>query len=350
MRRETLVGFYDEITSIHDLEKTAIDPVTMLLGGAASHIGTNLVARKLHHSPLLTSARSKGLGRGIREAIEGKPRGFKSRATELLAGPDFTASEDIGRLLGSGLRNKSRGQQHRALKKLRKATAMAPEDVRSLPFFEDLVPGINRALEAPLPRTGRIEQLSRAQRAAPYLAAAPAAILEPGAAVHMGVNKLRSLAANSPLGKKFAKNSLIAGARESTLADRVMGALPGEAKTDVVRAGLSPKKRSRMSDLATEVFLSPASQAPKTISRGVADSLSNPANVRPITRFVSALHNVAGPKPGNVASQALSSISEASKGLTGTVRDLSNRASGVIGAKTRPTPTLMGRQPRPIPG
>jgi hypothetical protein len=290
-----LKGFSDELEKIASLEKEAITPISLLLAGVGSHLGSNVITKALHHTKPLMTWRKRSMGRGIRQSLSGDPRGIESRMAETWIGPDYAVSEEIGRRIGNALRDRSKGQQYRALKKMRKAVAEAPASVRSLPIMEDLIPGINRALETPLPNVGVAREATRLQKAAPY-AVAPLAALEPGLLVHMGINKMRSAIARSRTGKQYLKDTAMRGVQESPLARKVQNALPG-----VFQNKIPSPRQERLRDMGVGFGLSPATLAPKNLAKGLSSAVTDPSQARSMRRLTGAFQTLAGSKANPLA-------------------------------------------------
>lgn len=202
-------AFYDELDQIQ-MTKEAIDPLTIMGVGALSHLGANLAVKAGHGTKLLRRVRARTLAKGIRSGVEGTSQGPLSRLGEMWAGPELLAGEHVGRRVGGLLRGRSKGQQRRALKKLRKAVAMDPA-LQKAPIFEDVIPGVTRALKGGLPKEGPIRKASLIERAAPYALVPAAAAYEPAALVHAGVNVARKAVASSGAGKRFMRKGFGTG-------------------------------------------------------------------------------------------------------------------------------------------
>lgn len=219
-------AFLAELRSIAEsnMEKRAVDPLTLGALGMASHIGSNLLVKATHGTQLARAARARLLAKGIQSGIAGKPQSALNRAGQILLGPEMFLTEHAGRRLGSELSTMGRGRQVRALKKLRKVVAISPQ-LQHAPVFEDVVGGINRTLENKLPKPGVPMNPSSLSQAAAYSAIPAAAITEPSSLVHMGINIARKGVAESGPGQEFMKNRLVQGLRGYAPGGRSMAAV-----------------------------------------------------------------------------------------------------------------------------
>jgi len=244
--------------------------------GAASHLGANALyggARALSNwspkraivqrliSPvqrLIHGMEQRALAKGIRQGVEGKPRGAGQRLIETLAGPESYAAQEQGRLLGSALRNKGGDfERRRALSALNNALAdlqTANPAMAKQPTLVTLRGGVQRALEGGrLPKVGPVRPESRVTRATPYLATLGLGAVDPPAAIHGIINTIRSKLPGTSIGKKFFQQD----AREG-----VARALPG------FKAPLTSRARW----LATDTLVSPMARDLGKVNEALAVS------------------------------------------------------------------------------
>lgn len=291
-------AFFDELNSI---EKQAVDPLSLLGLGALSHVGSNAVT-KLMHGPL-GKVRANRMAQGIRQALAGTPQTPGSKMLSLWAGPEHTVAEHTGRGIGTALRSLDEGSRYRALKKLRKTVAMTPE-LHHTPLFEDVVQGVNRTLETPLPRRGTIARVSMLNKAIPYAPAPLVAITEPAGLVHAGVNLLREQVGKSAPGKHFLRDKLVRGVAENpsvmSLVDNLKPHIPESmAQHPLVQKALerSPAM-GKAKELATDLLVSPAALNTYRIGRDLADLGTKPQGIRRMRKLMGAVQPVIPRKPG----------------------------------------------------
>lgn len=306
MNATSLTAFSAELRDISDLEKRAIDPLTIAASGVLSHIGGNVATKLLH--PRLAGHRASTMASGVRDALTGTPRAASSMLKERWLGPEHVQSEVVGRLLGGQLRELPVGRQYRTLKKIRKAVAMTPE-LKHTPVFEDTVSAVNRMLASPLPKAGPVQAQSLMSKAAPYLGVPVALATEPGALVHLGVNRLRSAIAASPMGRGFMRRTGLEGVSSTPIGERAIqaGRLAPHSIGGLAQGmALSPegklvgrlleqgpaKPMSKLKELATDVFISPAALDARRMGESLGSLASQPGGLKKIQRLQGAFEPV----------------------------------------------------------
>lgn len=222
-----------------ELEKQALDPVSLLGLGALSHVGANVAAKAIKKTRVGKRMGMGSMAAGIRRGMTGQELGHGvKRVANTVIGPESLAGHEIGRHLGKGLKSQSKGRQRKLLKKLRKNIASNPE-LLNAPYGQSMVGGINRVLEKGV-GGGRVgKAMSVAEGAKPTLASRVGsgavigglAVTEPSSIAHMGVNVAREHAAKSQLGQKFMRQQF--------------------------QKGLEGKKLNKAQELATDLLLSP---------------------------------------------------------------------------------------------
>jgi hypothetical protein len=269
---------YVPITKEGSMEKEGVDPLTIAGLGALSHFGANLAVKAGHGTKLLRGVRAGRMAKGLRSGIEGTPQGVGSRIAETWVGPELIAGEHVGRRVGGLLRGRSRGQQTRALKKLRKAVAMNPE-LQKAPFFEDVVPGVNRALEGGLPKEGPIRQAGFLRRAAPAALAPIVGAIEPAALVHAGVNVARKAVATSKSGREFMATG---------------------AEKGLLRSAMETGEKARIGklrEILMDTLVSPAALHTERMGQAIGHLASEgPAATEKLKRLAGAMHTIMGQK------------------------------------------------------
>jgi hypothetical protein len=252
MKSETMRAHIEapqENAFVDELEKIAIDPATMLLTGAGTHLLANAAIKASHGTRFIRGVRAGRLARGISRGVSGAPQSLGSRMAERWVAPELISNEHIGNLVGEQLRGMSKGRRYRTLKKLRKVVA-SDKHLRHAPIFEDVVGGVNRALDEGIPRAGSAAQPGRLRRAFTRVAAeAPAPIMaavEPGALAHRAVNATRMAVANSKGGRAYlrrtAREGFMRGASNpdaivaSGALDRLMSRVRGDPMAQIALA------------------------------------------------------------------------------------------------------------------
>lgn len=298
-----LRGFAGELEKLSE-EKVAVGLLTLLGLGAGSHVLANLAMKGAHGTKFLKGVRSRGLARGVREALEGAPRGVRSRALETWVGPELTAPESLGRVLGQKLRDLPTGQRYRLLKKLRKQIAMTPE-LRGAPLIEDIVPGLNKALASALPKPGVIREAGALAKAAPYAPVPLLAATEPAALVHAGINRLRLMAARSAPGKRFMSRGAQKGMSESPLGEVLRGAErtvasyhPSQASLKGARSAVGESilpptnPLSAAKERTFDTLVSPAALNTRRLGRAMGELAARPGGAQRLAKIHGALSPV----------------------------------------------------------
>jgi hypothetical protein len=299
-----------------EMEKIAIDPLTMMLAGAGSHLVGNVATKAFHKQ--LGGVRAKNFAGALRDTIAGKPRGALSNIGEMWAGPEHVVAGETGRELGDMLRDVPASKRFKILKKLRKRVAMTP-GMKHTPVMEDMVPGINKALKERLPNKGVMGKETLLAKAAPYALAPAIGWAEPGMLAHAAVNKSRSLIARSGLGKRFMKEQAAAGAAETPGGRKILGSVKDLGKkvkervqgpignilssmTDrlvnsseagqIAKNVGKTKPLSKLHQKASDVFLSPAAYDSRKIGRKFGDMLGGPVGTQRVNKIVGSMQPV----------------------------------------------------------
>jgi hypothetical protein len=218
--------------------------------GLLSHMGTNLKFKYLREAAkrgwpgktVLHRVDRAQFAKGLREAVEGAPKGALTRMGEVWSAPEIYAMQGAGRALGDRMRDMSAGRKKRILKKLRKRLAQVP-GAKDDHHIKAVVGGLSRTLGEGALKTGPKRKASILAKLAP-VAGLPIGAIDPALVVHGAVNSARLIAAKSPAGKQFFKDQAIRGAKEG---------LMGHNRT--------------LKDLLAEIAISPALNDSRALAR-----------------------------------------------------------------------------------
>jgi hypothetical protein len=269
MHPVVVAAFQDE------LQKIAVDPITMAALGAGAHLGANSAFKAFSNTGAGHRFEAGQLASGYDHALKGqKLNPIAQNIANYGVGPEALAHYNLGQGLGTQLADMGKGGRYRFLKKLRKNIAVT-EHIKDAPIARAVVPGINRILDnnmgvmSKLPTVAAGSTPTLAQRGVSAALSAGAIAVAPDTAVHMGLNAIRSAVGNSAKGQDFMKKQFVEGAKGN-----MMNSAAG---------------------FAQDIAVSPGSRYPRMLGEAVAKEIGTAptALTGSLRRSISTAHQLA---------------------------------------------------------
>jgi hypothetical protein len=237
-------------------EKRAFDPLTLgalgmgakamlpwlgkaALGGAASHVGGNIIQKGLRK--MMPQLAQRQMASGITHGLENKTmHPVMQRLLSRGLGPEYLAPYQTGQAISKQVAGMPAAKREAYL---RQASGVIGESkhMSKAPIAGAIPGAVETAGKKPsgfwhrlIPTAAagtKFEDLPRWQRAIPTAVGLPLTIAEPGLAGHVAINKIREHIGHSDTGRSFMANELAQGARGKEL--------PGWKK-NLMEFGLSP--------------------------------------------------------------------------------------------------------------
>jgi hypothetical protein len=299
-------------------EKKAFDPITLgalgmgakavggavlpwlgkaAIGGAASHFGGNVLQKLLRkYQPQLAQ---RQMASGITHGLEGKQmHPVLQRMVSSGLGPEYLAPYQTGHAIAHQTGGMS-PEQRAAFLRAGTNTLKETQHLSKAPILEAIPGAVDAAGSKkpgfwhrfmPTAKAGvKFEELPAWQRAIPTAVGAPIALLEPGLAGHVAINKIREQVAHSDTGRKFMADQLAEGARGKELPTwkrRGLEYAISPAATDPRNIGLAAHKEYQDAQKGVNKVLMDRGHGPVQLpgaddvvnyAEGVANRLKKPA-------------------------------------------------------------------------